>query len=175
MSNIYLIRHGETYFNEFYNSQKKTFKEKILDKNWNPFIFPEWMDLNEKGKKDANFVAEYFKMIQIKNVSIYSSNTKRSLDTAEKTREVLGIRKIMIDNRLNEINVPWEKSNSLVNLEDFLKEINSLDKLLLFTHGNLIYQFLKSLDCQPLYKIQNGSVMLIKNFKYPNQEIMRVV
>jgi broad specificity phosphatase PhoE len=86
MNRIYLVRHGENYANI-----TKEFSYKLVD-----------YDLTEKGKKQAQQTAEYFKF---KNIDyIYSSPLKRAIQTAEyisksleKTYEVIeGFRELNV-------------------------------------------------------------------------------
>ncbi|OGO20168.1 MAG: hypothetical protein A2Z14_02235 [Chloroflexi bacterium RBG_16_48_8] len=74
MTTIYLIRHGE---NDFIGKSPKL-------AGWLPGVH-----LNDRGREQANALAEYFSKIRLR--AIYSSPLERTMETAEPIAKVKGL------------------------------------------------------------------------------------
>lgn len=183
LTKLYLLRHGETDWN-----QKSIFQGQTD------------IDLNESGQNDARKAVEIFKDIKINQ--IYSSDLKRAQNTALMISENKNL-EIQIDKQLREISFgDWEglKFKEIKNqfpkmitdwqqdplhysppagekLIDFKKRIvnffkkmiqkNKGDKILVVTHGGVIKVYLTAIlaiDPQNFWQFQidNGSLTEIK-------------
>jgi len=113
MNKIYLVRHGETYWNVEGRIQGQTQTE-----------------LTHKGKEQAHWLAEYFKSKAIQ--SIICSNLARSLKTAEQINKYHRL-SLEVNSDINECN--WGKWEGLTHFEllyKFPDEYKSREKNIWF-------------------------------------------
>ena len=87
--------------------------------------------LSKRGIEDANLMTKIYKELSINVQHIYSSNSKRTLQTSE-----IFIRNLKLDK------IPFDKSNELydfsgLKVESFIKKLDSnLNSVMIFSHNN---------------------------------------
>lgn len=148
MTNIYLVRHGEDQDNAKHvlNGHRDT-------------------ELTNIGEKQAEKTGEELKKANIK--VIYSSPLKRAYDTAKIIAEKIGIKDIIIDDRLKERDFGVLTGKSIKEIPDYTKNILRARGLDYFLDGEGIETY------KDLYK--KAQEFLNDIFRLNNKENVLVV
>jgi len=177
---IYLVRHGETYWNI-------------------ESIFQGWSNnpLNEKGITQAQKVAE--EISQLKPCAFYSSDLMRAKQTAEIINNELGM-EIVLDNRLREFSLgefeghpksvtPLQThelykhefgaetpEDVFTRAKDFVAELKTknLDSVLVVSHRGLIQMIRYCISRDKWHDEDSESFFGEVFYKTPHAQVMRV-
>jgi broad specificity phosphatase PhoE len=164
---IYFVRHGQTDMNAncIQEGLVVKYKGRAVGKDWNPVLFPEWLELTPEGHRQAKNAAELLAERAI-NPCIYSSPEKRARDTASYTANKFGV-EAKIDERVNEFFRKHGKETE----EDALNRINSFvneltadgkEEAIVFSHEKILWMYFSGKIKDFPRRIQNCEIIETK-------------